>query len=214
MSSVVATLMDTGGTLTNIQDEIHLCATNMKWRKASTHVDGSGLENGVDTRGFHKRRGWLVRNGLQGKAGLMKAAVAGGLWPAASLGAADDRHDGLCQRCLAEGSEVEETMLHRVWQCSYDPTSGIIRRARKRKSSKMMTLRGFDEPSRKTRWWHRAGSKLCGNCVISTHVASTNLPHAFFSLSLCRLSVLSVCLCVSIQDVSMCAVKMSPRRSL
>ena len=147
MSSVVATLMDlnwtpcepdkwksasgdwwelTGGTFTNILDEIHLCATNMEWVKASTHVDGSGLENGVDMRGFHKQHAWLATIGLQGKSGLMKAAAAGGLWPAARLRAANGRYDGLCQRCLAEGSEVEETMLQRAGQCPCNPTSGIF----------------------------------------------------------------------------------------
>ena len=147
MSSAIATLMDlgwtpcepdkwksasgdwwefTGGTFTNILDEIHLCATNMEWVKASNHLDGSGLENGVDMRGFHKQHSWLVRNGLHGKAVLMKAAAAGCLWPAARLRAADDRYDGLCQRCLAEGNEAEETMLHRVWQCPCNPTSGVF----------------------------------------------------------------------------------------
>ena len=112
MSSVVPTLMElkwtpcepdkwksasgdwsefTGGTFTNILDEIHLCDKNMEWGKASTHVDGSGVENGVDMRGPHKQHAWLVKNGLQGKAGLMKAAAASGLWPATRLRAADDR---------------------------------------------------------------------------------------------------------------------------
>ena len=77
-------------------------------------------------RGFHKQHAWLVRNFLHGKAGLMKAAAAGGLWPAARLRAADDRYDGLSQRCLAEGNEAEETMLHRVWQCPCNPTSGVF----------------------------------------------------------------------------------------
>ena len=147
MSSVISTLMDlgwtpcepdkwksssgdwwefTGGTFTNILEEIRLCATNMEWVKASNHLDGSGLENGVDMRGFHKQHAWLVRNGLHGKAGLMTAAAADGLWPAARLRAADDRYDGLCQRCLAEGNEAEETMLHRVWQCPCNPTSGVF----------------------------------------------------------------------------------------
>ena len=89
-------------------------------------MDGSCLENGVDIRRFHKQHAWLVRNGLQGEAGLMKAAAAGGLWPAARPRAADDRYGGLCQRCLAEGADVEETMLHRVWQCPCNPTSGIF----------------------------------------------------------------------------------------
>ena len=30
------------------------------------------------------------------------------------------------QGCLAEGSEVEETMLHRVWQCPCNQTIGIF----------------------------------------------------------------------------------------
>ena len=55
-----------------------LYATNMEWEKASNHLDGSGLENGVDMRGFHKQHARLVRNGLHGIAGLMKAAAAGG----------------------------------------------------------------------------------------------------------------------------------------
>ena len=71
-------------------------------------------------RGFHKQHAWLVRNGLQGKAGLMKATAAGGLWPAARLRAAHDRYDGLCQSCLADGSEVEETL------CPCNPTSGVF----------------------------------------------------------------------------------------
>ena len=158
MSSVVATLMDlrwiprepdkwkslagfAGGTFTNILDEGHLCTVNMEWTKASTHLDGNGLEHGVDMCGYHKQHAWLARKDLRGKAGLMKAAAAGGLWPAARLRAADERYDGLCPRCLAEGFETEETMLNRVWQCppatqraefSVQKKNG----ARKRRSSK------------------------------------------------------------------------------
>ena len=43
-----------------------------------------------------------------------------------TYGAADDRYDGLCQRCLAEGSEIEEVTLHRVWQCPCNPASCIF----------------------------------------------------------------------------------------
>ena len=106
MSSVVTTLVDlgwapreldkrkslvgdwwefTGGTFTNIQDEIHLCTVDMEWPKASTHLDGNGLEHGVDMCGFHKQHAWVVRKDLHGKVGLMKAAAAGGLWPAAKF---------------------------------------------------------------------------------------------------------------------------------
>ena len=48
------------------------------------------------------------------------------LWPAARLRATDERYDGLCPRCLAEGFEAEETMLHRVWQSPCNPTNGIF----------------------------------------------------------------------------------------
>ena len=41
----------------------------------------------------------------------MKAAAAGGLWPAARLRAAGERYDGLCPRRLADGVDIEETML-------------------------------------------------------------------------------------------------------
>ena len=110
-----------GGTFTNILDEIHTRTVNMEWTKASTHLDGNGLEQGVDPCGYHKQHAWLVRNDLHGEAGLMKAAAAGGLGPAARLRAADERDDCLCSRCLAEGLEAEETMLHRVWQCPCGP---------------------------------------------------------------------------------------------
>ena len=56
----------------------------------------------------------------------MKAAAAGGLWPAASLRDSDERCDGLRPRCLAEGMETEETMKHRAWRCRCNPTSGIF----------------------------------------------------------------------------------------
>ena len=147
MSSVVATLMDlgwtplepdkweslagdwwefSGGTFANILDEIYTCIVNMEWTKASTHLDGNGLEQGVDMCGFYKQHAWLIRNDLHGKAGLMNTAAAGVLWLAAQFRAADERYDGLCQRCLAEGLEAEETMLRRVWQCPFNPTSGIF----------------------------------------------------------------------------------------
>ena len=57
---------------------------------------------------------WLLRKDLHGKAGLMKAAAASGPRPAARLGSADERNDGLCPRWLAEGLETEETIAHRV----------------------------------------------------------------------------------------------------
>ena len=44
----------TGGPFTHILDEIHLCTENMEWTKASTHLDDTGLEHGVDVCGFHK----------------------------------------------------------------------------------------------------------------------------------------------------------------
>ena len=66
-----------GGAFTNILDEIHTRTVNMEWTKASTHLDGNGLEQGVDMCGFHKQHAWLVRNDLHGKAGLMKDLAAG-----------------------------------------------------------------------------------------------------------------------------------------
>ena len=36
-----------GGTLTNILDEMHPCAKNTEWTKASAHLDGAGLEHRV-----------------------------------------------------------------------------------------------------------------------------------------------------------------------
>ena len=80
----------------------------------SQHALGRVLEQSVDMCGFHNQHAWLVRNAFHVKARLMKAAAAGGLWPAARLRAGDERYDGLCPRCLAEGLEVEETILHRV----------------------------------------------------------------------------------------------------
>ena len=119
MSSVIATLVDlgwiphephkwkslaaewweyTGGTFTNILDEIHQCTENTEWTEAGTHLDGTVLEHGVDLFGFHRQHAWLVRKDLHGKAGLLKAAAAGGLWPTARLRAADERYDGFCPK--------------------------------------------------------------------------------------------------------------------
>ena len=121
----------------------YTCAPQTRnFGKASTHVDGSGLVNGVDVRGFHKQHAWLVRNGLQGKVGLMNAAAAGGLWPAATL-RADDRHDGLRQRCLAAVrwrrpccTAFGSALATRRAAFSAQRRSG----ARKRKSRKMSLL--------------------------------------------------------------------------
>ena len=69
---------------------------------------------------------WLSRKELRGQAGIMKAAAAGGLWPVARLHVSDEHHDGLCPRCLPEGTKAEETVLRRVWQCLCNPTGGIF----------------------------------------------------------------------------------------
>ena len=42
------------------------------------------------------------------------------------LKASGERHDGLCPRCLAEGIEETETMLHTVRQCLSCSTGGIF----------------------------------------------------------------------------------------
>ena len=139
MSGVVATLMDlgwtprepdkwkspagdwwefSGGTFTSILDEIHVCTVNM----------GNGLEHGVDMCGFHKQHAWLVRKDLHGKAGLIKAAAAGGLWSAARLRAADERYDGLCPRCLAEGVEPEEDNVTLSMAMLLQPEGWIFQR--------------------------------------------------------------------------------------
>ena len=124
MSGVVTTLLDlgwtlhepdqlkslagewweyTGGTSTNILDEIHRCTENMKWTEASTHCDGTELEHGVVMCGFHKQYDWLVRQYLHGES-------CGGGWIVACCKISDERYDGLCPRCLAERVETEETM--------------------------------------------------------------------------------------------------------
>ena len=142
MSGVVASLMDlsglpcepekfksvagdwwefTGGTFTNILDEIHHCTTEpahtrmeVVWSTERTHVAFANSTLGPSGMGcMAKWDSW-------------KAAAAGGLWPVARLKDADERYDGLCQGCLAEGSETKETMLHRVWQCPCNPTDGIF----------------------------------------------------------------------------------------
>ena len=63
------------------------------------------------------------------------AQRSGAVWPAAHGSETLAKHnscvvgcgwsDGLCPRCLAEGFETEETMLHRVWQSPCNPTTGI-----------------------------------------------------------------------------------------
>ena len=146
-----------------------LYATNVEWEKASNHLDGSGLENGVDMRGFHKQHARLVRNGLHGIAGLMKVAAAGGSCPAARLRAADDRYDG-CAR------DAWQKAMRRRRPCCIEfgsapatrrAASSVQRRsgARKRRSRKTSLLASgcaasFPRPGlRRTcglkRAWHR-----------------------------------------------------------
>ena len=63
-----------------------------------------------------------------------------GWWPAAKSKAADERYDGLCPRCMAEGVVTVETMPHRAWQCLATPRAASsvrqISGARKPKHSK------------------------------------------------------------------------------
>ena len=56
----------------------------------------------------------------------MKAAPGGSLWPAAWLNVSNERYHRLCPRCLAEGTQAEETMLRSVWHCPCNPTGGIL----------------------------------------------------------------------------------------
>ena len=94
----------TGGISTNILDQIHLCTVNMEWTKADTHLDGTGMEHGVDIRAQAARM--AREESLYGFAGLMKVAVVGGLVPTARLRAADERYDGLSQDAWQKGSRL------------------------------------------------------------------------------------------------------------
>ena len=60
----------------------------------------------------------------------MKATGAGGLLAVARLHVSDEHHDGLCPRCLPEGTKAEETVLRRVWQCPCNPTFSVTERWR------------------------------------------------------------------------------------
>ena len=88
--------------------------TDVDWSMVSTCVDSTNSMLGSSGKDC------IV------KSRLMKASAAGDLWSAVRLRAADDRYGGLCQRCLVEGSEIEEDMLHRVWLCPCNPKSGIF----------------------------------------------------------------------------------------
>ena len=56
---------------------------HMERAKASEHMDGSALEQGVDVCGFRQQLAWLSMKELHDQAGTVKSATAGGLWPAA-----------------------------------------------------------------------------------------------------------------------------------
>ena len=137
-----------GGTFTNILDEIHTRTVNMEWTKASTHLDGNGLEQGVDTCGYHKQHAWLVRNEMHGKTGLMKVAAAGGLGPAARLRAADERYDGLCQDAWQKVSRLKKQCYTEFGNAPVTQPAGfsVHRRngARRRRSSRSLPASGCE----------------------------------------------------------------------
>ena len=87
---------NTGGTFTNILDELHRCRKNIEWTKASTHLDSAGLEHGWSC----ERLAWQIRT----------HESCGGWWHAARskiVRAGAERYDGLCPRRLAEGMQTE-----------------------------------------------------------------------------------------------------------
>ena len=54
---------------------------HMERAKASAHMDGSGLQHGMDMCGFRQHPSWLSRKDLHDQAGIVKATAGGSLWP-------------------------------------------------------------------------------------------------------------------------------------
>ena len=51
------------------------------WKQTADHRNGAGLASGVDWKVIHKHLTCLEDNGMIGKAGLLRKAAAGALWP-------------------------------------------------------------------------------------------------------------------------------------
>ena len=85
------------------------------WRRASLHYCGGGLEAGADLTSVIAQVRRLRRKGNREWFGAILTSVTGAQWPRARLrDAGIGVETALCQRC---DEQVEETMLHRCWQC-------------------------------------------------------------------------------------------------
>ena len=90
--------------------------SRMLWSRASKHYCGGGLVGGADLSGVSAQLRRLKRHGKHEWYGAILTTVTGAQWPRVRLSDAGIKVDTtLCQRC---GDQLEETMLHRCWQCS------------------------------------------------------------------------------------------------
>ena len=83
------------------------------WKTAAEHRNGAGLAGGVDFTVIHKHMACLEKSCMYGKAGLLRKAAAGALWPKQRAFAAGVAENDICPRCRKH----PETEMHRIWQC-------------------------------------------------------------------------------------------------
>ena len=85
------------------------------WRRAARHYCGGGLEAGADLTGVSQQLRRLRSKGKFEWFGAILTSVVGAQWPRTRLRDAGIELETIfCQRC---GDQVEETLLHRCWQC-------------------------------------------------------------------------------------------------
>ena len=96
------------------------------WRRASRHFCGAGLEAGADLTGISAQLRRLRARGKNEWFGAILASATGAQWPRTRLrDAGIDLDTVFCQRCDAQ---VEETLLHRCWECKANETIPACRK--------------------------------------------------------------------------------------
>ena len=84
------------------------------WRRAATHPNGKGLEEGIDFKLSTSLTRKLRKSSRYGDAALMECIQCDGLWNRDMKFAAGLVADAGCKRCLAQ---PPETLTHLHWEC-------------------------------------------------------------------------------------------------
>ena len=83
------------------------------WRKASTHLHGKGMEDGLDWSTTTAYLGHLAKNHMSREHAMLETIMASGCWPEARRHECSLVPTSKCNRCGVENAD----MCHCLWQC-------------------------------------------------------------------------------------------------